>query len=530
MSTSKTRSPWWQTAVFYQVYPRSFASSKRGATGDLAGITARLDYLAWLGVDAVWISPFFRSPMADFGYDVSDYCDVDPMFGTLADFDALIAAAHARGIKVVIDWVASHTSDQHPWFQTALRDPDSVERGFYHFASSTKDGAPPNNWSCAFAPGTPAWSPVTRDANTAETPAGTLHYLHSFLPQQPDLNWHDPVLVERMHATLRFWLDRGVDGFRADVVHNLCKDATLADVDPNLSSVPHMLLNNQAETHARLRDIRRLLDSYDGDRAMVGEIFLLDGAQVASFYGDNNDELHMAFNFMPLYAPWEADAWKTCIRDVQGNHEPRNAWPTWVLSNHDQRRHRSRYGGGEAEARAAAVLLLSLQGTPFVYQGEELGLLDADVPPEVAVDPGGRDGSRVPIPWTPAEGHGWSTPAWLPFAPESTTRNVTTLREDDRSILHLYRALLTLRRNTPALRSGRMALVDSEDSVLAFTRTLNGEHILVLVNFSDSPRGHSNAAGQSVLAISDGHSAAVTSVGTRFDGTLKPHQACILRG
>jgi glycosidase len=239
MTTSTTHEPWWQCAVFYQVYPRSFASSTRGTTGDLKGITARLDYLAWLGVDAVWISPFFRSPMADFGYDVSDYCDVDPMFGTLADFDALVAAAHARGIKVVIDWVASHTSDQHPWFQTALRDPDSVERGFYHFAPSTKDGAPPNNWSCAFAPGTPAWSPVdSAHVSAADAPAGTLHYLHSFLPQQPDLNWHHPVLVERMHATLRFWLDRGVDGFRADVVHNLCKDATLADVDENLSSVP----------------------------------------------------------------------------------------------------------------------------------------------------------------------------------------------------------------------------------------------------------------------------------------------------
>ena len=518
--------PWWQTAVFYQVYPRSFASSTQSAAGDLAGITSRLDYLAWLGVDAVWVSPFFRSPMADFGYDVSDYCDVDPMFGTLADFDALVAAAHARGIKVVIDWVASHTSDQHAWFQAALRDPQSVERGFYHFATSTKDGEPPNNWSCAFAPGTPAWSPVDRQAgNAADAPANTLYYLHSFLPQQPDLNWHHPVLVERMHATLRFWLDRGVDGFRADVVHNLCKDATLADVDDHLSSVPHMLLNNQPETHARLRDIRKLLDSYDGDRAMVGEIFLLDGAQVASFYGDHNDELHMAFNFMPLYAPWDADAWKNCIRDVQGNHEPRNAWPTWVLSNHDQRRHRSRYGGGEAEARAAAVLLLSLQGTPFVYQGEELGLLDADVPPEVAVDPGGRDGSRVPIPWTPAEGHGWSKPAWLPFAPESTTRNVSAMRDNQDSILHLYRALLALRRSTPALRTGVMQLIDSDDSVLAFTRALNGERILVLVNFSGAPRAHSTAVGTTVLAASDN---AITP-GNLFDGTLRPHQACILR-
>jgi alpha-glucosidase len=214
---------------------------------------------------------------------------------------------------------------------------------------------------------------------------------------------------------------------------------------------------------------------------------------------------------------------------VQANHEPRNAWPTWVLSNHDQRRHRSRYGGGEAEARAAAVLLLSLQGTPFVYQGEELGLLDADVPPEVAVDPGGRDGSRAPIPWTPrstpTEGHGWSTPAWLPFSPEATTRNVTTLRDDEQSILHLYRALLALRRNTPALRTGTMALIDSDDSILALSRTLHDERIVVLVNFSDSVRTHSAAVGMVVLATSDNP----TPSGT-FDGSLQPHQACILRG
>jgi alpha-glucosidase len=242
------------------------------------------------------------------------------------------------------------------------------------------------------------------------------------------------------------------------------------------------------------------------------------------FYGTANDELHMAFNFLPLYAPWEADAWRSCIRDVQANHAPRNAWPTWVLSNHDQRRHRSRYGGGEPEARAAAVLLLCLSGTPFVYQGEELGLLDADVPPEVAIDPGGRDGSRVPIPWTANEGHGWSSPAWLPFAPESARRNVSTLRDDPSSILHVYRALLALRRATPALRHGTMHVIESAADVLAFTRTADTEQVLVVVNFANAPRTHSSATGMLVLAQSD----APTSPGATFDGTLKPHQACIL--
>jgi alpha-glucosidase len=415
---------------------------------------------------------------------------------------------------VIVDWVASHTSDQHPWFQAALCDPMSVERGFYHFASPAPDGTTPNNWSCAFEPGTPSWS---RAANSDK------YYLHSFLPQQPDLNWHNPLLVERMHATLRFWLDRGVDGFRADVVHNLCKDATLADVDPSLSAVPHMLLNDQPETHARLRDIRKLLDSYPGGRAMVGEIFLLDSAKVASFYGDN-DELHMAFNFMPLYAPWDADAWKNCIRDVQANHDPRNAWPTWVLSNHDQRRHRSRYGGGEAEARAAALLLLTLRGTPFVYQGEELGLLDADVPLERAVDPGGRDGSRAPIPWTAEQEHGWSQSPWLPLPPESDRRNVETLRSDPTSILHLYRELLALRKEHPALQRGSLAILESNADQLVFVRTHENHTLHVLVNFSHQPQAYPPGSGRRMLITTD----PALRAGEEFNGVLGPLVACVL--
>lgn len=505
---------WWRNAVFYQVYPRSFASSTHGAVGDLAGITERLDHLAWLGVDALWVSPFFRSPMADYGYDISDYCDVDPMFGSLRDFDALLAAAHARGIKVIIDWVASHTSDQHPWFQTALRDPTSVERGFYHFARPKADGSVPNNWSCAFAPGTPAWTRV---------PDSDLYYLHSFLPQQPDLNWHNPLLIERMHATLRFWLDRGVDGFRADVVHNLCKDETLADVDAALSAVPHMLLNDQPATHARLRDIRRLLDSYPGDRAMVGEIFLLDSAKVAGFYG-HNDELHMAFNFMPLYAPWDAEAWRNCIVDVQANHDPRNAWPTWVLSNHDQRRHRSRYGGGEAEARAAAVLLLTLRGTPFLYQGEELGLLDAEVPLERVVDPGGRDGSRAPIPWTAQQGHGWGKSTWLPLPPGSDLQNVETLRDQPSSILHVYRALLALRKSQPTLTQGSLTLLNSSSDVLLFARTHHDDRLLVAINFAQTPVSLPDLAGHHVLLTSGAPRAQEP-----FAGVLAPLEACVLQ-
>ena len=373
--------------MVYQIYPRSFADGDADGVGDLRGIRHRLDHLAWLGIDAIWLSPIFRSPMADFGYDVADYCDIDPIFGDLAEFDRLVADCHARGIRVVLDWVPNHTSIEHPWFVESRSSRDNPKRDWYVWRDLGPDGAPPNNWRAAFAVDEPAW---TLDPTTGQA------YLHCFLPEQPDLNWDHPEVEAAMLDTLRFWLDRGVDGFRMDVVHLIGKDL---DTDDPASAGNHVPHNDVASTHERLRRIRLLLDSYEGDRTSVGEVYLLDEAAMATYYGQD-DELHLSFNFPFLWASWDAGQLRRRIDRTLEHLTPRQAWPTWVLSNHDVPRHRQRYGGSEAIARQAAVLLLTLPGTPFMYQGEELGLIDAVVPDDRIVDPGGRDGCRAPIPWT----------------------------------------------------------------------------------------------------------------------------------
>ncbi|MDP9387234.1 MAG: alpha-amylase family glycosyl hydrolase, partial [Actinomycetota bacterium] len=428
--------PWWKTGVVYQVYPRSFCDTSGDGVGDLEGLRRRLDHLSWLGVDAVWLSPIFPSPMRDFGYDVADYCDVDPVFGSLADLDRLVAEAHARDIRVLLDWVPNHTSDQHPWFRESRSSTTNPRRDWYVWRPGPPD-RPPNNWVAAFTAG-PAW---TWDPTTEQW------YLHLFLPEQPDLNWANPEVVGAMHAVLRFWLDRGIDGFRVDVVHGLGKDPALPDDPPELGGTPHSSINDHPSTHALLRDLRRLVDTYPGDRMLVGEVYLLDTAKVATYYG-RGDELHLAFNFPPLFAPWDAGAWREEIERAEAELGPRGAWPTWVLSNHDTPRHRTRYGSDE-RAAVAAVLLLTLRGTPFLYAGEELGLEDAVVPPRRQVDPGGRDGCRAPIPWDAGPAHGWATPdPWLPWPPHADRRNAEILAADDASVLHLYRRLLAARRRS----------------------------------------------------------------------------------
>jgi alpha-glucosidase len=463
--------PWWRDAVVYQIYPRSFLDTDGDGVGDLRGIERRLDHLVWLGVDAVWISPFYRSPMADFGYDVSDYCDVDPRFGTLADADRLIAAAHERGLRLLVDWVPNHTSDQHPWFAESRSSRSSPKRDWYHWRDG-RDGRPPNNWRAAF--GGRAW---TLDDATGQW------YLHLFLPQQPDLNWSNPDVVAAMHQVLRFWLDRGVDGFRIDVVHCIGKDPAFPDQPAQLGEIDRVGIQNEPTTHELIRGFRRLVDSYPGERTTVGEVNLGDLPSIASFYG-RGDELHMVFNFLPLHAPWTKAAWQDVIERV-AQELPTGAWPTWALSNHDVRRIRTRLGGEDA-ARAAAVLLLTQRGTPFVYQGDELGLEDAVVPDAHRVDPGGRDGCRAPLPWEPGPSHGWPTPSpWLPWPPEADARNAASERDDRASMLHLYRDLLALRRRSPALRRGSLHLRDAPDDVLAYEREWGGDRRLVLVNFGD---------------------------------------------
>ncbi len=527
--------PWWQRAVVYHVYPRSFADTDGDGVGDLPGVRAHLDHLAWLGVDTLWLSPFYPSPMVDFGYDVSDYCGVDPRLGTLDDFDALVADAHALGIRVLVDWVPNHTSDQHPWFVESRAGRESRRRGWYVWRDGRPDGQPPNNWVSAFDPDSPAWS---YDA------ASDQWFLHLFTPNQPDLNWDEPAVEQAMHDVLRFWLDRGVDGFRADVVHAIGKDPGLPDDPPEVAGLPHAVLNDVAPTHERLRAVRRLLDAYPGDRVIVGEVYLLETARVARYYG-HGDELHLAFNFPPLLAPWDARPWRTCIAAVEDELGPREAWPTWVLANHDNPRPRTRYDRAaaaagedlatrsrrsEARVRAAAVLLLALRGTPFVYQGEELGLADADVPADARVDPGGRDGCRAPLPWDASLDHGWpsadGSPPWLPFPADAAARNVASQRADPGSILNLYRRTLALRRSSTVLASGAERLVDAPSGVVAVRRGEGPGAWTVLVNFTGAPLAvpvDGPAGRPVVLLASDG-----AGEGSPYSGVLAGDQAVVL--
>jgi alpha-glucosidase len=507
--------PWWQTAVVYQIYPRSFCDASGDGVGDLPGIRRHLDHLAWLGVDAVWLSPFYRSPMADFGYDVSDYCDVDPLFGTLHHFDRLVADAHHLGIKVLVDWVPNHTSDQHPWFRESRSSRRDPRRDWYWWRDGRPDreggsgppgsaGRLPNNWRAAF-PGVghtefpPAW---TWDERTGQW------YLHLFLAQQPDLNWANPRVRGAMLEVLRFWLARGVDGFRVDVVHALGKDPALPDLPPDLAPVPMSALNDDPSVHPLLAALRAEVDGWTDPpaRVLVGEIVLPTAAQSASYYGTpDRPELHLAFNFHPLRTPWDAGRWRTQVSEVERLFADPDTWPTWVLSNHDQPRHRTRYGS-DARARAAAVLLLTLRGTPFLYAGEELGLEDAEVPPARQVDPGGRDGCRAPLPWDSSPSHGWAggPDAWLPWPPGAAgSRNAAAQRDDPGSMARLYRRLLALRRGSEALRSGEFSWVETPEGVLAYTRhSAGGDRRLVAVNFGSHPARVVLPAGRWVVAVS----------------------------
>ncbi len=501
--------------MIYQIYPRSFASSGTSGTGDLEGIRAHLDHLSWLGVDAIWLSPFYRSPMDDFGYDISDHCDVDPTFGTLEDFDRLVADCHERGLRVVVDWVPNHTSDRHPWFEAARSSRDDPKRDWYVWRDPTPDGAPPNNWVAAFTGPEPAW---TFDETTGQW------YLHLFLPSQPDVRWDHPDLEAAMHDVLRFWLDRGVDGIRADVLHAIGKAEGLPDDPEDLVPIPHSALNHVPEvTLPRVRRLRDLLDSYDGDRMMVGEVYLLDTSLVAQYYDDGRG-LHLSFNFPPLYAPWRAESWRERVVEVEELIDP-VGWPTWVLSNHDNVRHRSRYGS-EARARAAAVLLLGLRGTPFLFAGEELGLSDAVIPAERVVDPGGRDGCRAPVPWTPDADHGWGTAdPWLPWPPEAATGgDAASQRDDPGSVLHLYRRVLAARRASPALTSGAQRLLDAPDGVLAWERIDGDDRRVVVVGFAAGSEPVSVPGRFVVEVASDG-----VGEGEAFDGTVGVDRAVILR-
>ncbi|MEV1058402.1 glycoside hydrolase family 13 protein [Micromonospora chalcea] len=489
-------SPWWRSAVIYQVYPRSFADGNGDGIGDVAGIRSRLDHLAALGVDAIWFSPWYPSPMADAGYDVSDYRDIDPVFGTLAEVEALIAEAHALGIRSIVDVVPNHCSDAHQWFRAALAGgPGTPERDLFWFRPGRGPGGdlPPTDWTGEF--GGPTW---TRTTDPDGTPGDW--YLHLFAPQQPDFNWDHPRVREEFEDILRFWFERGVDGIRIDSAGLLVKDGTLPEVHPDR---PHPF-RDQDGVHDVYRAWRRIADSYPGGRALVGEVWLPDRQRFANYL--RPDELHTAFNFDFLGCAWDATALRESIDGTLAAHAPVGAPATWVLSNHDVTRHVTRYGRadtrfsfaakregiptdlelGTRRARAAALLSLALPGAAYVYQGEELGLWEVeDIPYELRQDPmwersgrvdPGRDGCRVPLPWqgdTPPFGFspdGATAAPWLPQPADWKDRTVRAQTGDPHSMLELYRAALTLRRAEPALGDGTLAWLPAPEGVLAFTR------------------------------------------------------------
>jgi alpha-glucosidase len=487
---------WWRNAVFYQIYPRSFADGNGDGTGDLIGVRERLDYLVELGVDALWLSPFYRSPMADGGYDVADPCDVDPRFGTLADFDALMAAAQERRVRVTVDVVPNHFSDQHPWFRAALAArPGSPERSRFIF----RDGRgahgelPPNNWPSVF--GGPAWERV---------PDGQW-YLHLFAKEQPDLNWENPEVVAEFDRILRFWLDRGVDGFRIDVAHGMAKPAGLPDVDlakilprgDSPTPSPNDIRWDRDAVHDYLRGFRRVLDSYPGDRMAVGEVWVADDARLARYA--RTGELNLTFNFTLLEAAWGEETLRSAINSSMSAMADVGAPCTWVLSNHDVVRHVTRYGGGptgHARGRAAALLQLSLPGAVYVYNGDELGLPNVDLPDAVLQDPTwersghrtrGRDGERVPMPWSgtaPPYGFTTGTSTWLPMPEGWASLTVEAQSADPDSTLALYQHALAQRRKTAELRGEEFTWLDSPPGCLMYRR---GSGLVVALNAGDRP-------------------------------------------
>jgi alpha-glucosidase len=510
----RTPDLWWKGCVAYQIYPRSFLDTSGNGVGDLPGIRSKLDHLTWLGVDAIWLSPFYASPMADYGYDVSDFCDVDPLFGDLGEFDRLVADAHELGIRVVIDWVPNHSSDRHPWFIESRSSRDNPKRDWYIWRDPPDDGSLPNNWIEALTFG-PAW---TLDEATGQ------YYLHNFFSSQPDLNWDQPELAASMLDTLRFWLDRGVDGFRMDVVNLIGKDPALPDDPPELDGLPHVIINDTPQTHAHLKDIRQLLDSYPDDRMAIGEVIAMGIDKIVTHLGDG-DELNLAFNFPPMHQPWSAPDWERAIRKTEAVYDAAYGWPTWVLSNHDAPRHRTRFGGSEPIARAAAVLMLTLRGTVFLYAGEEVGLEDAVVPEDRRHDPGGRDGCRAPIPWNGSPTHGWaSDEPWLPWPPDAEHRNVEDQRADDGSIIHLYRRLLSLRHEHAALVSGSLEVIDSPGGVVAYRRGGPADSISVAINFTADEVEIGDVFGPDASLL-------VSSIGRdRFAGVLSAEEAIVVTG
>ena len=498
---------WWQRGIIYQIYPRSYQDSTGDGIGDLAGITRRLDYLQGLAIDAIWLSPIYPSPMADFGYDVSDFTDIHPMFGTLDDFDRLLEGAHARGLKLIMDWVPNHTSDQHPWFIESRSSRDNPKRDWYLWRDPAPDGGPPTNWLSVF--GGSGWE---LDEATGQ------YYYHAFLKEQPDLNWRNPEVRAAMFDTLRFWLDRGVDGFRVDVMWHMIKDDQYRDNPPNPEPSPRWSFTNvlpvyttdRPEVHAIVRMMREVIDEYD-ERLIVGEIYL-PVEQLVAYYGQDGPGAHLPYNFQLVTAPWDARAIAAYIEKYEGLL-PAGGWPNWVLGNHDRPRVATRVGA--AQARVAAMLLLTLRGTPTIYYGDEIGMENVPVPPEREQDPvaktvagRGRDPQRTPMQWDSSAYAGFSTAEpWLPIAADYETVNVAVEEDDPDSMLALHRRLIALRRAEPALEVGSYTAVPATGDVLAYLREGGERRFLVALNLGDQG---------ATLELPDGMRGTVT-IGTHQD-------------
>jgi alpha-glucosidase len=520
---------WWEKGVVYQIYPLSFYDSNGDGLGDLAGIRAKLDHLLWLGVDAVWISPIYPSPLADFGYDVSDYCNIDPRFGTLEQFDALVREMHERGLRVILDFIPNHTSDQHPWFLESKSSRTNAKRDWYIWRDPAPDGGAPSNWLSEF--GGPAWH---FDELTGQ------YYYHAFLKEQPDLNWRNAEVRAAMHAVLDFWLDRGVDGFRVDAIHHLFKDELLRDNPPNphftAGMSPRRRLIRQfttdlPEVQVAARDMRSLLAAR-GERVLIGEAWL-PFDRLMAYYGEALDCFHLPFNFHLIGTRWEAATLAAVIAEYEALL-PRGAWPNWVLGNHDRSRIATRLGA--AQARVAAVLLCTLRGTPTLYYGDELGMLDVPIPPEAVQDPYeknvpglglGRDPARTPMQWSPQPQAGFSSARpWLPLAADYRERNVEAQKADPSSMLHLYRELLELRRRRPSLALGSYRPLEPAPEVLGYLRELGPCADAVLLNLSATSVGVSVPSevggGRVLVSTHPGRS------GEPFDAWLQANEAVVI--
>jgi alpha-glucosidase len=522
---------WWRDGVLYQVYPRSFADSDGDGIGDLRGITARLDHLEWLGVDGIWLNPTFPSPNADWGFDVADYRGVHPDLGTLDDLDELIARAGARGIRVLLDLVPNHTSDEHAWFVDARAGREAPHRDWYVWRDPAPDGSPPNNWQSIF--GGSAWE--------LDEASGQC-YLHLFHRKQPDLDWWNDAVRDEFDATLAWWYDRGIAGFRIDVAHGIVKDRELRD-NPEAREddvAQYRRMGQRPEfsmlrpdVHDVLRRWRRLGDARDPEPILIGETWVHDIETLATFYGSGVDELHLAFNFVFLEATLDAPTLAPVVARTE-ELLPEQAWPVWTLGNHDLTRFPTRWADGdERKVRLALVLLLTLRGTPILYYGDEVGMPESAVPDDRIVDPvallrepgrRGRDGAHTPMPWSSRPGAGFTAPGvepWLPFG--DLTANVEDQRRDPGSVLNLVRDVIALRRSSEDLRTGAYAPLEAPEGAWAYRR---GAATTVALNLSGAPASVAGARGR--VAIGSDR----TREGAAVDGTLElgPWEAVVIAG